>query len=83
MACAWLVHPLLRTVSPDQRGARTFPEEAVLHCRSGLTALKGNLPEQARSSLLRALALNPMIWEGFEGLCSLGENARGSCSKHH
>ncbi|KAI0253938.1 hypothetical protein BJV78DRAFT_1280665 [Lactifluus subvellereus] len=59
-------------VSPDQRGARTFPEEAVLHCRSGLTALKGNLPDQARSSLLRALALNPMIWEAFEGLCGLG-----------
>jgi anaphase-promoting complex subunit 3 len=69
----------LRTVSQDQRAARTFPEEAVLHCRSGLTALKGNLPDQARSSLLRALSLNPMIWEAFEGLCSLGENVRGSC----
>jgi hypothetical protein len=56
--------------------ARTFPEEAVLHCRSGLTALRGNLPDQARGSLLRALALNPMIWEAFEGLCTLGKSAR-------
>ena len=63
-------------VSQEQRAARTFPEEAILHCRSGLTALKGNLPELARSSLLRALGLNPMIWEAFEGLCSLGESAR-------
>lgn len=54
---------------------RTFPVEAVLHCRSGLTALKGNLPDQARISLLRALALDPMIWEAFEGLCTLGEHA--------
>lgn len=63
----------LRTASQEQRTARNFPEEAVLHCRSGLTALKGNLPDQARGSLLRALSLNPMIWEAFEGLCSLGE----------
>jgi hypothetical protein len=47
----------------------------MLHCRSGLTALRGNLPDQARGSLLRALSLNPMIWEAFEGLCSLGESA--------
>ncbi|KAH9028166.1 TPR-like protein [Lactarius hengduanensis] len=60
------------SLSQEQRAARTFPEEAILHCRSGLTALKGNLPELARSSLLRALGLNPMIWEAFDGLCSLG-----------
>ncbi|KAI0262925.1 hypothetical protein BC834DRAFT_367675 [Gloeopeniophorella convolvens] len=60
------------TLPQEQRSARSFPEEAVLHCRSGLTALRGNLPEQARNSLLRALALNPMLWEAFEGLCGLG-----------
>ncbi|KAI0303421.1 hypothetical protein B0F90DRAFT_1370535 [Multifurca ochricompacta] len=60
------------SLSQEQRTVRTFPEEAVLHSRSGLTALKGNLPDQARSSLLRTLALNPMIWEAFEGLCCLG-----------
>jgi hypothetical protein len=71
-------HPpfLPPTVSQEQRMARTFPEEAVLHCRSVLTALSGNLPDQASGSLLRALALNPMIWEAFEGLCTLGESAR-------
>jgi hypothetical protein len=62
-------------VSQEQRTARNFPEEAILHCRSGLTALRGNLPDQARGSLLRALSLNPMIWEAFEGLCRLGESA--------
>ena len=64
---------LHRPVSQGQRPTRTFPEEAILHCRSGLTGLRGNLPDQARGSLLRALSLNPMIWEAFEGLCSLGE----------
>ncbi|KAI0029819.1 hypothetical protein K488DRAFT_55521 [Vararia minispora EC-137] len=54
------------------RTARAFPEEAVLHARSGLQALKGNLPDQARTSLRQALALNPMLWEAFEGLCQLG-----------
>lgn len=61
-------------MSQEQRTARNFPEEAILHCRSGLTALRGNLPDQARGSLLRALSLNPMIWEAFEGLCSLGDS---------
>jgi hypothetical protein len=54
------------------RSARAFPEEAIMHARSGLQALKGNLPDQARVSLRQALALNPMLWEAFEGLCSLG-----------
>lgn len=44
--------------------------------------MRGNLPDQARGSLLRALSLNPMIWEAFEGLCRLGESANhGSCSQ--
>lgn len=36
-------------------------------------AMKGNLPEQATRSFRQALALNPMLWEAFEGLCSLGD----------
>lgn len=35
-------------------------------------ALKGNLPEEAVISFRRALALNPFLWEAFEGLCALG-----------
>ena len=34
------------------------------HCPSG------------RGSLLRALVLNPIIWEAFEGLCTSGKRAR-------
>jgi len=30
---------------------------------------------EARGSVLQALALNPMIWEDFEGLWTLGESA--------
>ena len=78
--CLIFSHLLPPTVSQEQRAARTFPEEAVLHCRSGLTALRGNLPDQARGSLLRALSLNPMIWEAFEGLCTLGNAHVGSCT---
>jgi anaphase-promoting complex subunit 3 len=40
-------------------------------------AMKGDLLEDARSSFQQALALNPMIWEAFEGLCSLGWWQRG------
>jgi hypothetical protein len=72
-ACLGLLTSISRSVSQGQPTTRTFPKEAVLHCRSGLTGLRGNLPDQARGSLLRALSLNPMIWEAFEGLCNLGE----------
>ncbi|KIM49461.1 hypothetical protein M413DRAFT_438643 [Hebeloma cylindrosporum] len=58
--------------SSSSRISRTFPEEAALRCRSGTTALKGNMPEKATRSFLDALALNPYLWEAFEGLCALG-----------
>lgn len=35
-------------------------------------ALKGNLPEKATVSFRQALAMNPLLWEAFEGLCALG-----------
>lgn len=74
-ACLGLLTSISRSAPQGQPATRAFPKEAVLHCRSGLTGLRGNLPDQARGSLLRALSLNPMIWEAFEGLCSLGESA--------
>lgn len=58
----------------ESRAARAFPEAAVLHCRAGIVALKGNLPDSARASFQQALALNPMLWEAFEGLCALGRS---------
>lgn len=64
------------TASMASRTARAFPEEAALRCRSGTEALKGNLPEKAALSFRQALALNPMLWEAFDGLCSIG-----MCSK--
>ncbi|KAF9246486.1 hypothetical protein BU15DRAFT_85246 [Melanogaster broomeanus] len=51
---------------------RAFPEEAALRCRAGTMAMKGNLPEKASASFRQALALNPLLWEAFEGLCLLG-----------
>lgn len=53
--------------------SRAFPEEAALRCRAGTMALKGNLPEKATAGFRQALALNPLLWEAFEGLCALGE----------
>lgn len=61
------------------RYARGYPEEAALRCRSGTEALKGNLPEKASISFRQALALNPLLWEAFEGLCSIGM-CIGMCS---
>lgn len=60
------------TASMGPRTSRAFPEEAATRCRSGTMAMKGNLPEQATRNFRQALALNPMLWEAFEGLCSLG-----------
>lgn len=60
------------TASMGPRTSRAFPEEAATRCRSGTMAMKGNLPEQATRNFRHALALNPMLWEAFEGLCSLG-----------
>lgn len=61
------------TASMGTRSAQLFPEASVLHCRSGNMALKGNLPESAKESFRKALSIDPMLWEAFEGLCSLGE----------
>ncbi|KAI5123272.1 hypothetical protein M0805_009294 [Coniferiporia weirii] len=54
------------------RETRVYPEEAVLHCKAGKAALKANLLDKAISSFRRALSLNPMLWDAFEGLCSAG-----------
>lgn len=54
------------------RVAHAFPEEAVLRCRAGNMALKGNLSDKALRSYREALLCNPYLWEAFEGLCSLG-----------
>lgn len=51
---------------------RQLPDAAVLLCRAGTLAMKGNLPDQAEANFRRALALNPLMWEAFEGLCQLG-----------
>ncbi|KAG5635898.1 hypothetical protein H0H81_009723 [Sphagnurus paluster] len=60
------------SASTSTRTAQPFPDEAALRCRSGNMALKGNLPEKASASFRQALALNPQLWEAFEGLCALG-----------
>jgi hypothetical protein len=70
-----LTHISRRSLASSRsRISRPFPEEASLRCRSGTTALKGNLPEKASSSFQDALALNPYLWEAFEGLCALGKS---------
>jgi anaphase-promoting complex subunit 3 len=60
--------------SLGQRSANPFPDEAALQCRSGTMALKGNVPEQAMLNFRQALALNPYLWEAFEGLCATGKS---------
>ncbi len=64
----------LSAASMSTRSARAFPEEAILHCQAGNTALKGNLHESAGRSYRRALELDPMLWEAFEGLCAIGQS---------
>lgn len=57
------------------RTTKPFPDNSVLHCRAGLAAAKGNITESAVLSFRQALALNSMLWDAFEGLCSLGKRS--------
>ncbi|KIM65304.1 hypothetical protein SCLCIDRAFT_112905 [Scleroderma citrinum Foug A] len=61
--------------SMGPRTTRAFSEEVALQCRAGTAAMRGNMPDKATSSFREALTLNPMLWEAFEGLCSLGRTA--------
>ncbi|KAI0637185.1 protein prenylyltransferase [Trametes polyzona] len=66
-----------RTYTPTEsmrpRTASSYPDAAALSCQAGDSALKGNLHESAAMSYRHALALNPMLWEAFEGLCAIGD----------
>ncbi|OSD02868.1 protein prenylyltransferase [Trametes coccinea BRFM310] len=66
-------HSYTPTPSMGYRTATAFPDEAILCCQAGNSALKGNLHESAAMSYRQALALNPMLWEAFEGLCAIGD----------
>lgn len=59
---------------PLSRESHVVPDEAILQCRAGTLAVKANLTQKATASFNRALALNPLLWEAFEGLCSVGES---------
>ncbi|KZV92867.1 TPR-like protein [Exidia glandulosa HHB12029] len=74
-AAAREAYELARAGAGDGTGAREttrFPDEAILHLKAGEAAMKGNMPQQAVDSFRKALALNPLLWEAFEGLCTLG-----------
>lgn len=68
----WRSRALTPAESMGMRAARSYPDEAVLCCQAGHTALKGNLHQSAAMSYRQALALNPLLWEAFEGLCAIG-----------
>lgn len=56
----------------SKRDIHAPSDEAVLLCKAGKAALKANLLDKAIRNFRRALSLNPMIWEAFEGLCAAG-----------
>jgi len=58
--------------STSTQGQVQYSDEAVLHLKAGEASLKGNAKEQALESFRRALKLNPLLWEAFEGMCTLG-----------
>ncbi|KAI0781142.1 protein prenylyltransferase [Trametes elegans] len=66
-------HSYTPTQSMGFRGASSFPSEAIMCCQAGNSALLGNLHESAAMSFRQALALDPMLWEAFEGLCAIGD----------
>lgn len=56
------------------RESKPLEEEAVLCCKAGQAALKANLYDKAVAKFRRALSINPMVWDAFEGLCAAGES---------
>ncbi|KAJ8456169.1 hypothetical protein ONZ45_g18799 [Pleurotus djamor] len=62
------------SAATSTRSTQAFPDEAALRCRAGTMALKGNMPDEAKANFRQALALNPFLWEAFEGLCALGSS---------
>ncbi|KAF8320406.1 TPR-like protein [Clavulina sp. PMI_390] len=58
--------------SPFARDPRQFPDLAVMACRAGIAAMKGNMTREAIAHFNRSLAINPFIWEAVEGLSRLG-----------
>ena len=59
---------------PLSRESHVVPDEAILQCRAGTLAFKANMSEKAAASFTRALTLNPLLWEAFEGLCAIGQS---------
>ncbi|KAG8970835.1 anaphase-promoting complex subunit cdc27 [Tulasnella sp. 419] len=52
---------------------RAYPDEAVLFCQAGSMALKANNEAEAKEQFLKALSINPFLWEALEGLCYMGQ----------
>lgn len=65
------------------RESNTVPDEAVLQCRLGSLAIKTNLVDKAAAGFTRALSLNPLLWEAFEGLCAAGAFHWTDLSRRH
>ena len=45
---------------------------STIQCKAGTAALHGNMPHKAGQSFREALRNEPLMWEAWEGLCSLG-----------
>jgi anaphase-promoting complex subunit 3 len=65
---------IITLAMPLSRESHVVPDEAILQCRAGAFAVKARLTQKAIASFTRALTLNPLLWEAFEGLCSIGES---------
>ncbi|KAG8787812.1 anaphase-promoting complex subunit cdc27 [Serendipita sp. 397] len=48
------------------------PEPAILYCKAGLTAAKASQRQEAIDNFYHALKLEPLLWDAWQGLCTLG-----------
>jgi anaphase-promoting complex subunit 3 len=52
--------------------ARDIPDIAIMYCKAGILASKASLKRDAIDHFSAALTLEPLLWEAWLGLCSLG-----------
>lgn len=61
-------------VESPKHVAQDIPDIAIMQCKAGLLAAKASLKSEAADYFTSALTLEPLLWEAWLGLCSLGEH---------
>lgn len=56
--------------------AHDIPDIAIVYCKAGMLAAKASQRQEAIDNFSHALALEPLIWDAWLGLCTLGADIK-------